>query len=494
MSADSGGSVDPPDPFNLYNVVHRGGMPTLQESTKRNYKTLRHAYFTHSSDFEKYFIISGHEIREFDIFDVEEGLRAISKEGFKTTLRLGSGDILVQTKNIHQINALKATTSFGSNKKPVTVSENGVLNQSQAIIKCKEIMRVKEERIIEQLADQNVIGVQRLKARESGKWIDTSTHILTFKTPTCPAEVKVGYLTVKTEIYIPSPFRCVICQRLGHTKKRCDSNKNKPRCAICGLEEPHGFFFPCYLPKCVNCSGAHPSYSKLCPRFIEEKEVNAIRVSLRIPYNLAREELRKRKGPQTSPLPPTPTPGPSKASFSEIVANSTQTHSKSSDNPSRPQKTQFVPVNRSQTQSRVSKVTNKSFKRAISNEKLNNSIIVELKNSIKNKNTSNKISTNTQNKENTHQISLISPNISTQQSIVTDSLQVMPAELPVQTLSSSTPTLSTPPITSSSPSIPWGVNYLPSPCPSPSGPDPDPPDIIVSDDESMPINQNFNSH
>uniref|UniRef100_A0A1B0DJA3 CCHC-type domain-containing protein n=1 Tax=Phlebotomus papatasi TaxID=29031 RepID=A0A1B0DJA3_PHLPP len=295
-----------------------------------------------------------------------------------------------------------------------------------AFLKVKPFRKLKVVTFLkefQQLADQNVIGVQRLKARENGQWINTSTHILTFKTPTCPAEVKVGYLTVKTEIYIPSPFRCVVCQRLGHTKKRCDSNKNKPRCAICGLEEPHGFFFPCYLPKCVNCSGAHPSYSKLCPRFIEEREVNAIRVSLRIPYNLAREELRKRKGPQTSPLLPTPTPGPSKASFSEIVANPTQTHSKSSDKPSRPQKTEFVPVNRSQTQSRV-----------------------------------------------------------------------MPAEFPVQTLSSSIPTLSTPPITSSPPSVLWGDNYLPSPCPSPSGPDPDPPDIIVSDDESMPIDQNFNSH
>ncbi|XP_055678162.1 uncharacterized protein LOC129786930 [Lutzomyia longipalpis] len=308
-------------------------MPTLEESTKRNYKALRNAFFTHPSDSEKYFIISGESLKEMDIFDIQQGLQDISKDKFKTAMRLQSGDILVQTKDIHQINALKATKIFGKEKKPVSISENGVLNQSQAIIRCKELTRVKEERIIAQMGEQNVIGVQKIKRKDNGQWINTATHILTFSTPTCPAEVNVGYLTVKTEIYIPSPFRCVICQKLGHTKKRCNSKKNRPKCGICAQDshEPD-FIYPCNLPKCVNCLGAHPSHSKACPKYIEEREVNAIRVTLRIPYNLAREELKRRKGVPNPILNSYPNSVPSKSiSYAQTVSKSEGTSTVSTD-------------------------------------------------------------------------------------------------------------------------------------------------------------------
>ncbi|GAB0089354.1 hypothetical protein DMENIID0001_038800 [Sergentomyia squamirostris] len=291
MSEFSGGGR-PPEPFNIYNTVHRGQMPTLEESLKKNFKTLRTAFFTHPSDSEKYFIIGGENIQALNVFEVQEGLELISKEDFKTVTRLNSGDILVQTASAEQIHAIKSTTLFGTDKKPVTISENGVLNRSQATIKCREIMKMTEQKICENLRDKNVIGVQRMKRLESGKWVDTPTHILTFNSPIVPAKIKVGFINAQTEIFIPSPFRCSICQKIGHTRKRCNSKNNKPKCIVCGLDEPHKFFKPCFLPKCVNCAQQHLSSSKNCPRYIEERAINAIRVSMRIPYNLARNELR----------------------------------------------------------------------------------------------------------------------------------------------------------------------------------------------------------
>lgn len=319
MSESSGGP-GPPEPFNLYNVIHRGEMPAVNDQPKRStYKAMKTAFFTHPSDAEKYFVLGGESIRKMDIFDIYDGLQLITKEEFKNCTILKSGDVLIQTQSAQQIEALKTVTTFGNDKQPVSISENGVLNQSHALIRCKQIMKVEIERIIKKLADQNVINVQRLQRKENNVYVDTATHLLTFSTPVCPAEVRVGFIHLKTELYIPAPFRCVLCQRIGHSKKRCKSNQNKHVCGFCA-QETHGDK-PCEHPaKCVNCNGNHPSFSKNCPIYLEEKEINAIRVTMRIPYNLARQEYRRRRSPPSYGIHPMPTTRPS---FSSVLQSST---------------------------------------------------------------------------------------------------------------------------------------------------------------------------
>lgn len=382
MSEESGG-LGPPDPFNLYNLIHREEMPTLESTTKKNYKALKHAYFTHPSDAEKYFVISGEHIRQMDVFDIAEGLNLICKDEFKKVIRLNSGDLLVQTRDVRQINSLKTTSTFGTKKCSVSISENGVLNQSHAIIRCREIMGVKVERIIENLSEYNVIGVQRLKKRIGNTWIDTPTHVLTFNSTIIPAEIRVGYLYVKTEIFIPAPFRCSSCQKMGHTKKRCDSKKNKPKCGFCA-EDAH-LYGPCLPPKCVNCHGPHPSSRKNCPKYLEEREINAIRVTLRIPYKLAREEYNSRRG--IKPVRPntlssqTHHDNSSSLSFSEIVKSSQKpeepevnlNHLNDIKKSCNPRKSQKI-TNPTLMKNKISKVTNKEFKRNIQINKLEQAI------------------------------------------------------------------------------------------------------------------------
>ncbi|KAM7307331.1 hypothetical protein ISCGN_010967 [Ixodes scapularis] len=43
-------------------------------------------------------------------------------------------------------------------------------------------------------------------------------------------------------------------------------------------------------PKCINCTGAHPAYSRSCPKFKEEKEI----LTLKTKENLSYHEARKR--------------------------------------------------------------------------------------------------------------------------------------------------------------------------------------------------------
>ncbi|GAB0086445.1 hypothetical protein DMENIID0001_005070 [Sergentomyia squamirostris] len=295
MSEFSGGP-GPPRTFNLNDHLHRGEMPPLTSSIKKknpSYKALKTSFFNHPSDVEKYFVISGDAVRHMDVFEIQESLEKISSVDFKTCTILGSGDILIQTQNALQIESLKATSTFGSDNQPVSISENGVLNQSQALVRSKHLAKIVVERICSKLSDQKVVNVQRLKRKEGNIWVDTPTHLLTFNTPIVPNEVRCGVLNLKTEIYIPAPFRCVRCQKIGHTKKRCDVEKNQHICGNCAKEFHDG---ECTSPsKCVNCGNAHPSFSKLCPRYLDEKEINAIRVTERIPYSLARAEFRKRR-------------------------------------------------------------------------------------------------------------------------------------------------------------------------------------------------------
>lgn len=375
MGENSGGP-GPPEDFNLHNVLHRGEMPHVNETIKKSYKTLKHSFFTHPSDSEKYFVLSGEDIRNMNVFEIQKGLEKLSKHDFKVCTRLPSGDMLIQTRDVQQLEAVKATTVFGLDKKPVQVSENGVLNQSHAIIRCREIMKLDTKVIQEGLAEQKVINVQRLKRREGNGWIDTATHVLTLSSPLVPAEIKVGFLTVKTEIYIPAPFRCVLCQRLGHTKKRCNSKQNKHLCGFCA-EEFH-LYGPCLPPKCVNCKGSHPSSSKNCPKYIEEKEVNAIRVTMRIPYNLAREELRKRKNAPISTRNMTASPPTSsnsrsseRLSYAQIITSQLPTNTSNNT----VSKTKSHIVNLSPKAQRVDKLTNKAFKRKLAEENLQSKTI-----------------------------------------------------------------------------------------------------------------------
>ncbi|KAJ8018006.1 Nucleic-acid-binding protein from mobile element jockey [Holothuria leucospilota] len=109
--------------------------------------------------------------------------------------------------------------------------------------------------------------------------------MLTFNTPKLPETLKIGYLQVKVEIYIPNTIRCFNCQTYGHFKTRC----NRPAtCGKCG-EEGH-FGDTCEgSPRCVNWEGCHPSNSKTCPKWVQEKQIQKIKASSNISYKEAEE-------------------------------------------------------------------------------------------------------------------------------------------------------------------------------------------------------------
>ena len=80
-------------------------------------------------------------------------------------------------------------------------------------------MNLEESEITEGLKDEGVVASRIIKKWKDGELINTPLVILTFNTPVIPENIKVGYLNIRTELYIPNPLRCTNCQKFGHGKK-----------------------------------------------------------------------------------------------------------------------------------------------------------------------------------------------------------------------------------------------------------------------------------
>ena len=64
---------------------------------------------------------------------------------------------------------------------------------------------------------------------------------------------------------------CARCAEVGHDNKTCE----KSEC-------------------CINCRGDHPAYSRVCPKWIFEKEIQAVKLTNNITYPEARKLIESR--------------------------------------------------------------------------------------------------------------------------------------------------------------------------------------------------------
>ena len=88
-----------------------------------------------------------------------------------------------------------------------------------------------ELEIRNELKDKGVVGVHRVSVRKNGEVIPTSTLFLTLNRPDLPQEIKVGYIRVKVEVFVPDALRCFNCNRFDHTTVGCKTTAKCVRCA-----------------------------------------------------------------------------------------------------------------------------------------------------------------------------------------------------------------------------------------------------------------------
>ena len=216
-----------------------------------------------------------------------------------------SGSLLIETDRVpYSVLTLAIKEIAGI---PVNVTSHKSLNSSRGVVRCRELINVPAEEIIAELTKQGVCDVKKTFFMKDQLKQTSSTHILTFDTPTPPKEIRVGYLQIKVDQYLPNPMRCFRCQRYGHLKTRC----NRPAaCADCG-EPEHEDATQCpNAPHCANCKGAHPAYAKVCPHWLREKQVIKIKMEKNITFPEARKLVENNSQTPTYASKAAATPAP----------------------------------------------------------------------------------------------------------------------------------------------------------------------------------------
>lgn len=233
-----------------------------------------HFLFVQGTDPEK-------PLSKLSPFAIKKSIESIAGPPKKVT-QLRSGCIIIEIdKQSHATNLLQANKFLNT---PVKIAPHRSLNSSKGVIRCRELRDCSEQEIIDGLEDQNVVAAHKVTITKNDTKTPTNTIFLTFNSPKIPSAIQVGYLNVKVEPYIPNPIRCFSCQKFGHLSKNC---QKPPVCANCGSTE-HSFEFCAQPSKCLNCEGTHPSSSKQCPKWINEKNIQKTKVTMNIPYHEAK--------------------------------------------------------------------------------------------------------------------------------------------------------------------------------------------------------------
>ncbi|CAH1103022.1 unnamed protein product [Psylliodes chrysocephalus] len=185
--------------------------------------------------------------------------------------------LLIETNSAAQSKVMLTIKKFLDYE--VEIIPHSKLNQCRGIVHCKDLLNCSEQEILDELKNQGIIDVKRIKSKRDGILVDTPSHILTFNTPKLPKEVKVRH-------FIPSPLRCFRRQRFGHAAISC----SKDQVCVCG--KPLHIGNPCEPPiKCVNCEGPHPARSKDCLMYKQEYAIQELKVKEGLSYIEAKRKI-----------------------------------------------------------------------------------------------------------------------------------------------------------------------------------------------------------
>ena len=217
----------------------------------------------------------------------------------KKVTKMRSGSLLIEAARAKQARMIRDTKSFLNID--VRATPHRSLNTSKGVIRDhgRDLHDMSEADIVMELREQGVEEVSRFILKKDGKEIRTNTLFVTFRTPTPPEKIKIGYYNVAVNLYIPNPLRCFGCQEFGHSKKYC---KKEHRCWKCGREGHDGGECTSESLCCVNCKGDHFSSSKTCPVWILEKEIQRVKAEKKLTYGEARR-LVKASSPSPTPAP-----------------------------------------------------------------------------------------------------------------------------------------------------------------------------------------------
>ena len=231
---------------------------------------------------QKFVVVEGSDperpLDKLSPFAIQKGFEGISKN-FTSVKRLRGGSFLIECSGKKSSEILLKRDGSIFVDRPIRVYAHKTLNSCKGVIRCPALKDVSELEIREELASQGVSEVKRVFVKKGDQKIPTNTLFLTFVISSLPEDIKVGYMRVKVTPFIPSPLRCFQCQRFGHSSRYC---KNTAKCGKCSEEAHEGDCSK--TTKCINCEGKHPSFSKDCPQWKLEAQIQKVRVERRVTF------------------------------------------------------------------------------------------------------------------------------------------------------------------------------------------------------------------
>ena len=199
----------------------------------------------------------------------------------KTTKTLRNGSLLLElTKEVHLQNAMKMKTFF---EIPIVVEKHQKLNSVKAVFKCPELKNDTEEEICNQLKNQKVTHVKRIKIKGE----PTNTFVITIESSKVPSSIKVAWMNIPLSVYIPNPLRCFKCQKYGHHISRCRASK--PSCGKCAQEHLTEDCTSGGKFQCANCGEEHQAYSRSCLVWQREREILRVKYTQDVSFPDARK-------------------------------------------------------------------------------------------------------------------------------------------------------------------------------------------------------------
>lgn len=196
---------------------------------------------------------------------------------------LRNGQILIEVSNERDLINLNNIKNYDNI--PIQFAVHKSLNYSKGIISCFELSNCSEEEIKSELVDQGVVHVKRIykKGRDNNR-SPTNTFILTFESNKLPTHIDFEFLRVKVRPFEPLPVQCYNCFKFRHY-----ANGNNCQVQLCGRCGHAKHENQCTSEvKCINCNQqGHPAWSRTCPAFMKEKEIEKIRTSDRVTYRRA---------------------------------------------------------------------------------------------------------------------------------------------------------------------------------------------------------------
>ena len=230
----------------------------------------------------------GNVLSTMSPFAIQKGVTGIAGDG--VAIKRSQNGIITLTcgKKSQSDNLLKCVSLGGI--APVTVSPHRSLNTCKGVIRNWELANCDPEEVKRNIP--NIVDIYRIVSKRDGKEIKTNTLILTFNLPKIPSSLKICYLNVPVTEYVPNPMRCYKCQTYGHTSNKCKKTEICARCSETGhYDKTCNKAF-----KCINCKENHAAYSKKCPIYKKEYDIQNIRVKKNVSFFEARKQYNQIHG------------------------------------------------------------------------------------------------------------------------------------------------------------------------------------------------------